>query len=453
MGKSQALLKLEHEKEQLNTRKRELQAIYRSTKKITPGEQNEWDHIDKREEELDYLILDENKKIEFQKNAVAYPDLSEQELERRAAQGFASQKSNPPSKELFSSLGEFMQAVLNAKRNPAMADHRLLELNAWGNKYQAGIAGAGTAPLEDGAYFLQTNFQNEIIRCAIAESVLWKKCRQFQLDSYQSSLSLPVMRDKNRAYGSRLGGLTLGWAQEGGEISDSKVKFDKIEISTSKLAGLSYVTNELLSQAPLMSQIYSQCFSEELSFVVDDTIIRGNGSGGAFLGILNSGALVTVTKETNQASGSLVPQNVVKMLSRLSPRSVKNAMWLYNQDILPNLHLMSMPVGTAGVPVFLPGNNLTQSPFGNLLGIPMQVLEMCETAGTVGDIVLADLTQYIIVQQGLMKLDISEHVKFTSDQTAFRLTISLGGQSIWSDPVTPYKGSNTVSPFVALQTR
>lgn len=48
---------------------------------------------------------------------------------------------------------------------------------------------------------------------------------------------------------------------------------------------------------------------------------------------------------------------------------------------------------------------------------------------------------------------ISPHAYFTSDELAFRLRVRVDGKSLWEDAVTPANGANTLSPFVALQTR
>jgi hypothetical protein len=52
---------------------------------------------------------------------------------------------------------------------------------------------------------------------------------------------------------------------------------------------------------------------------------------------------------------------------------------------------MSMVIGTGGVPVYLPPGGLSHAPFGTLMGRPVMPLEFCETLGTEGDIVLADV--------------------------------------------------------------
>jgi hypothetical protein len=45
------------------------------------------------------------------------------------------------------------------------------------------------------------------------------------------------------------------------------------------------------------------------------------------------------------------------------------------------------------------------------------------------------------------------HVAFLTDEMTFRITYRVDGEPIWNAPLTPYKGANTLSPFVTLQSR
>jgi hypothetical protein len=72
--------------------------------------------------------------------------------------------------------------------------------------------------------------------------------------------------------------------------------------------------------------------------------------------------------------------------------------------------------------------------------------------GTVGDIVLASMSQYQAISKGGVKSASSIHVQFATDEMAFRFIYRIDGAPNLASPVTPFKGSNTVSPFVALTT-
>jgi hypothetical protein len=47
----------------------------------------------------------------------------------------------------------------------------------------------------------------------------------------------------------------------------------------------------------------------------------------------------------------------------------------------------------------------------------------------------------------------SVHVAFLTDESIFRFIYRVDGQPIWNAALTPFKGSNTLSPFVVLAAR
>jgi HK97 family phage major capsid protein len=88
-----------------------------------------------------------------------------------------------------------------------------------------------------------------------------------------------------------------------------------------------------------------------------------------------------------------------------------------------------------------------------IFGRPVMVTEFNATLGTVGDIVVADLSEYLFWEKGGVQEAQSIHVAFTTDEMAFRFIYRCTGQPTLAAPLTPYKGSLTTSPFVVLQTR
>ena len=90
-----------------------------------------------------------------------------------------------------------------------------------------------------------------------------------------------------------------------------------------------------------------------------------------------------------------------------------------------------------------------------LLGRPVVPIEHCATLGPVGDIIFADMSQYLYGRkaQGI-EMATSIHLRFDYDQTTFRFVFRVDGKPWWRTALTPYKGTgNTQSPFVALATR
>ena len=180
------------------------------------------------------------------------------------------------------------------------------------------------------------------------------------------------------------------------------------------------------------------------------------------LGVMNSGALVTVSKRTSQPADTIMHRNLVDMMGRMYAKSWPRAMWLMHQDVWAQLPLLSFrDVGaypstatTAPVPAYMPPSGISGQPYGTLLGRPIMVLEAMETIGDLGDILLADMSQYrAVTKAGGMRTDTSIHLKFDTDETVFRFIFRLAGAPWWSSTISPRDGSNTRSPFITLESR
>ena len=105
------------------------------------------------------------------------------------------------------------------------------------------------------------------------------------------------------------------------------------------------------------------------------------------------------------------------------------------------------------MPVYLPPGGLSGDRFARLKGAPVIPTEFNPTLGTVGDIMLVDLSQYLLIDKGGPQADSSIHVRFINNEKTFRFIYRVDGRPLWNTVLTPAKGSNTLSPFVALATR
>jgi len=221
-----------------------------------------------------------------------------------------------------------------------------------------------------------------------------------------------------------------------------------MQLNLHKLMGICYATDELLQDSTALESVIQDAFSSEFAFKIDDAILRGDGSGKP-LGILNSPCLVTQAKESSQSTATVIKDNIVNMRSRLWAPSRANSVWFINQDVEPQLNLLTL--GDLGA--YFPAGTFVNQPFDTLFGRPVIAIEHASTMGTVGDIVLADLSEYLMIEKGGLNAQSSMHVRFLYDEMTYRFTLRLDGQPKWNSALTPYKGSATKSPFVTLATR
>lgn len=351
--------------------------------------------------------------------------------------------ATPGQATRFRSFGEQAQAVLQAARPGGMVDPRLLS---------RAVMGMSEGSPSDGGFLVQTDFSTELLKRSYETGQLARRCRRIPISSNANSIKINAVSEASRADGSRWGGVKAYWTAEGGDKTNATPQFRQIELNLKKLTGLAYLTDELMADASALESVLTQAFTEEIGFRLDDAIMRGTGAGMP-LGILAAPCLVTQAAEGGQPADTIVVENVVNMYSRLWAPSATNAVWLINQSCWPQLMTMHLDVGTGGLPVFLPGGSVAGQPFATLLGLPIVPTEVADTIGDLGDIVLADLSQYVLADKGGIQSAISMHVRFTNDETVMRFVYRVDGQPWWQSALTPFNGAPTQSPFVALAAR
>lgn len=368
--------------------------------------------------------------------------LNAEEMKKNSARPVGREKNVENERPKFGTLAENLRAIANYYSPEREMDKRLIRAPLGHNETDASAGG----------FLVQTDFASTIWKRAFELSPLVGQTTKIPISTNANGIKIPAVVDDSRKNGSRWGGVRMHWVAEGETVPTSGVKIRQIELDLKKIMGVWNITEEILEDASVLETIAYQAFSEELSFSLADAIFSGDGVGKP-LGFMNSPAKVTVAKESGQAAKTIVKENVDNMYSRLWPRSIGRAAWFYNPDVWPQFNRMAVNVGTGGVPVFLPPGGINGQPYGSLYGIPMFPIEHAETLGTEGDLCLLDLSQYLLADKSGAKFSSSMHVRFVYDEATFKVTYRVDGRSAWNAPVTPYKGTNTLSPFITLATR
>ncbi|MCP1852803.1 MULTISPECIES: phage major capsid protein [unclassified Bradyrhizobium] len=342
------------------------------------------------------------------------------------------------AKKKFGSLGEQMVAIANAGKRIAV-DDRL--------EWQA-ASGMNEGGGQDGGYLIQQDFVPELMSRAYDRSDLLSRTRQLPVSPASNGVKINALKDSSRANGTRFGGVQSFWTGEGQQKVGSQLSFRQMDLRLHKLTGLLYATDELLEDAVMLNSFIPEVFGDEFAFKIDDAIFEGSGAGMP-AGVMKSAALVTIAAEGGQAADTVVVENIVKMWARLWLRSRQSAIWTINQQIEPQLMLMKI----GNMPIYLPQGSIAGQPYATLLGRPIVPTEFNSQLGDKGDIALMDLQQYLTIQKGGLKQDVSIHARFINDETTFRFVLRMDGQPIWDAPLTPFKGADTLSPFVTLADR
>jgi len=341
----------------------------------------------------------------------------------------------------FTSLAEQASAIKSwTVTSGQIADPRLNRLTAWSKA----ALGANEGTPSEGGFMLEPTLAGEFLKPMHDTGAFTSQVRRLPVGNNSNYGWINGVDETSRADGSRWGGVLGYWLSEAGTKLATQPKFRRINWELKKVIAAMYATDELLADAAQFSAVANQSAGEELDFKVNDAIMNGDGVGKP-LGIRNSGALVSVARAATSAISSA---DVLNMWQRMAPRYRSNAAWYVNSDAEPQLDQLYFATGSNGV--LSPYVSYTAEGVMRIKGRPVYVTEFSPALGSAGDLLLADMSQYLYWEKGGIQSASSIHVQFLTDQTVFRFVYRCDGQTADYSPVTPFKGSNTQSPFVSL---
>ena len=322
----------------------------------------------------------------------------------------------------FHSLGEQLQAVVNAAKTHVV-DKRLLQVND-------AVKGANEGAGADGGFAVQEDFAGQILETAVSTGDILSRVDSYTVGA-NSNAARWLMVDETDVSASVFGGVQMYWAAEGATVTASRPKFKELKLDLEKMTGF-----------------LGSAFTVATNRLLEDAIISGDGSGKP-KGILSSGALITVDAEASQAAGTLNAQNILKMWTRALTSGRRNMVWMMHPDLedqLPQLMLGDKLI-------WMPEGGISGAQYQTILGRPVLFNDNCKAMGTKGDVLLADLKQYMLLKKGTAKQDWSMHVEFLTDQMCFRMVLRCNGTPKATAPITLKNSTRTRSPFVTLAAR
>ena len=322
----------------------------------------------------------------------------------------------------------FYQAALGGRYHPELSKRSLNE----------GIP-------SDGGYLVPVEYSKKIHQVSIENEIIFPRAQIQPMIS--NEIKIPGFEIGSHAT-NLAGGFKGTWTAEEAAFDENNPKTRMMTLHAHKLAGFMKISNELLADMNGSERI-SELAGAGIAWYREDSFINGSGAGQP-QGILNANCKITVAKESGQAADSVILENLNKMLSQLYSGGYRNAIWLASQSVLPQLLQLSLSVGTGGGA----SKAMEMGPNGNyqIYGLDVLFSEHCPTLGDAGDINLVDLSQYIIGVKEEIRLDMSGHVYFASDQTAIRVITRCDGQFLWDEPLTLQSGTD-VSPMISLGER
>lgn len=216
-------------------------------------------------------------------------------------------------------------------------------------------------------------------------------------------------------------GVTAAWTEEAAAITPSEPTFDQVELTPHKLAALTQVSNELLSDAALPVETFlAELFGEELAAKEDAAFFNGDGNNKP-TGILTDASIPTVAA----GADNITPEDIFALWDALEPQYRANAAWVMNPATLGAIRRLQDNTGR-----YLLVDSLAAGAPDTLLGRPVYLSANMPTIGAgAKSIILADFQRayYIADRQGM---DVQRSVDryFEQDVTAFRAIVRTDGK-------------------------
>ncbi len=339
----------------------------------------------------------------------------------------------PAAQGGFDSMGEFFVAV--KKASTGEIEPRL--------KNSAAKESIG----EDGGFLVPETLMTQIAKKLQADESLLARTSQFLVAG--NTMSLPT--DETAPWTN---GVQAYWVAEGVAPADSKNKFGQASWRLHKLAALVKTTDELLEDSVGLESYIQRSAPAAIMHKVNEAILSGNGVGKP-TGILNSAFKVKIAKEVGQAADTVVARNIIKMYSAMIPSSRANAVWYINPGV--EQQLMTLKDDNGNFIYLAPGSafNMSNSPYGLLLGRPvLPLIGGMKALGDEGDIIFCDLSYYYtILKSSGIKNAVSTHLLFDKDQTAYKFILRIDGSCPFKAPITTQFGNYQMSGVVTLEDR
>ena len=349
--------------------------------------------------------------------------------------------ANEPMPKPFKSLVQQLACVKNAANGNGI-DPRLAKVQEIQN-----AQGGNVGNPSEGGFAVQTDFAGMMMESAASSGEILSRVDSYQVTDGSDSVKW-IDIDEDDVSSTVFGGVRVYWAAEAAAVTKSHPKLAEKELKLQKLMGIAYATYELESDSSFVNTLYTRAFELAIRRALEGAIVSGDGVGKP-LGFLNSKSLVTIAKETNQPAATILWKNLSKMYHRILDKS--GGVWLAHPDAHEQFDFLEFPVGTGGVPVYLPATQTGS--IDTLRGKAIAESDHCAALGSKGDINFVDLNQYMMAYKGGVDAATSIHVQFLTAENCFRFIFRANGMPKRNSTLTIKNSSNVRSPFITLAAR
>ena len=322
--------------------------------------------------------------------------------------------------------------------------------------------GKQKAPLAEGAgftggYTVPVQFYADLLRLMAEKAFVRERCTVLPMQS--RSLLIPALKQSSttfsRGQSQFFGGVVMTWTPEAVTMTETEPVFREIEIVANDLMFYTISSNQLLQDnAVALDTLLTTIFQEAVAWSYDYYILQGGQAGNEPTGIVNAPG--TYFQSRTAVNSFLLP-DVANMMSRLYAPSWDNACWIINPSVIPQLVRMTNNAAASPFLTWLnptphsgEGGPISQKFPAVLAGLPVYWSEKASYLGAKGDVILADLSKYVVGDRLSIQVEASPYPGFTRNQMYWRVVTRWSGQPWMDSPITLADQTMTVSPYVCL---
>jgi len=292
--------------------------------------------------------------------------------------------------------------------------------------------GQNEAVFADGGALVNQGIYPDILSPNFAEGSLYADCTIINVGDNKNGLKIPVTSETNRSKTTVKGGYRAYVVGEGATKSNCSGKFLTLDLTLNKEAVVIWATDEILQDSEALASYMNKSAEEAIMALTDDSIIHGNGLMHSIAGHPSTGF-----------SALTDPLTLAELHDFYDLYyGGKAGKWYMTKVRFTQILDLFEPVVTAGTG----GGSLILTVTAGvyyLFGLPIVIADTMLD----NEILLADLTQYVIIQKPMTSA-VNQSIRWLEDEQGFRFVLRINGDGLWkAGPITLADGS-IVHPFV-----
>lgn len=336
----------------------------------------------------------------------------------------ATKKAEDPTE--WKSLSEYLHCITYRKNDP-----RLEALYT----ERAQSMGSG----EMGGWAIPPKFRDQLMMVTPQEAIFRPRATVLAA-GYPPDQTITMPALDQTASHDIYGGVSVSWISEGGTKPETDLHLKEVTLTPYEVAGHIVTTEKLLRNWASAESILTTMLRRAIIGAEETAFLTGDGTGKP-MGITQCPARIDYSRAT---ASTIVWADVAGMFARLKMGG--SPVWIASQTCIPQLvNIRDTGNFNLWQVSAVPGLPPT------LFGYPVLFHDRSPALGTAGDLILADLSYYLIQDGSGPFVAASDGYYFTSNKVIIKAFWNVDGKPWLSGPL-PLEGSssNTVSPFVVL---